>query len=179
MTKTACEQCRDQFGDYLYGEFAEASAFERHLAECSACRERLEATKRALAAVDRAGLDSAPEEVVKAVISGVAAELQPVSKRVTDRRWVRAVAALAACLLLAAVGTWVFVLTTGEGPAPPVVAGELELETRAVAAEADSVLHLLDELEKENGTLVQLLGLGADDKPDIEPAEDREEGGPA
>jgi hypothetical protein len=129
--------------------------------------------------VDRAGVDAAPPEVVEQVISGVAAELQPARKRVADRRSVRAVAALAACLLVAALGTWAIVLTTGDGTVPRVVAGELELETRAVAAEAESVLHLLDELEREDGTLVQLLGLGADDKPDIEPAEDREEGGPA
>jgi anti-sigma factor RsiW len=162
----------------LYGELAEASAFERHLAECSACRERLEATRRAMDAVDRAGLDAAPPQVVEAVISGVAAELRPVSKRVADRRWLRAAAALAACLLVAVLGTWVYVLTNGKDPVPPAVAGELELETKAVAAEAESVLHLLDELEKENGTLVQLLGLGAENDPGIEPDEGNEEGGP-
>lgn len=179
MTKTACEQCQDQFGEYLYGELAEASAFKRHLAECTACREQFEATKRALVVVDRVGLDSAPQKAVEAVISGVAAELQPVSKRVTNRRWLRAIAALAACLLVAVLGTWAIVLTTGEGTVPPVVAGDLQLETRAVAAEAESVLHLLDKLERENGTLVQLLGLGAEDRPVIEPDEDGEEGGPA
>ena len=114
MTDTACELCRDQFGDYLYGELAEASAFERHLAECAACCEQLEATKRTLATVDRAGLDSAPSEVVEEVISGVAAELQPARKRVTDRRWVRAVATLAACLLVAVLGTWAIVCSLPE-----------------------------------------------------------------
>jgi len=83
-------------------------------------------------------------------------------RRLTAVRWVSAAAAasLLACLLVG----WVFLSSTGKGP--PVLSNqELELETKAVVAEARSVLDLLDELERENDTIVRLLGQDAGAEP--------------
>jgi hypothetical protein len=70
------------------------------------------------------------------------------------RRWTSAVAAasLAACLLVG----WIFMGSTEKEP-PLLSNQELELETMAVVEEAQSVLDLLDELERENDTIVRLL----------------------
>jgi len=168
-----CERFRERLGDYVYGESAQTAALDRHLEQCSGCRRELEATRRALAAVDRAGLGSAPEEVVDEVILGVTARLHRDMRRVARRRWLRAVASVAACLLLGALGAWFFVFSDGKGSAVPSN-GQLELETRAVAAEAESVLRLLDELDRENRTLLQLLGGDAVDQPGVEPDEKEE-----
>lgn len=168
-----CEQFREQLGEYLYLEPAETAALARHVELCPGCRRELEATRRALAAVDRAGLGSAPEEVVDGVISGVIAQVRRRPKRVAGRRWLRAVASIAACLLVGALGAWYFTFSAGKDAAL-LPNDDLELETRAVAAEAVSVLTLLDELEGENDTLLQILGEDAVDQPGVE-ADEQEE----
>ncbi len=66
-----------------------------------------------------------------------------------------AVASLAACLL-----GWALLSSTEKGPSM-ASNRELELEAEAVVAEARSVLDLLDELERENDTIVRLLGQDA------------------
>ncbi|NQT40966.1 MAG: hypothetical protein HQ581_25970 [Planctomycetes bacterium] len=93
-------------------------------------------------------------------------------RRLTTVRWVStaAVASLAACLLVG----WVFLGST-EHESPLLSNQELELETKAVVAEARSVLNLLDELERENDTIVRLLGEDAG----AEPEETNEEKEPA
>jgi hypothetical protein len=75
-------------------------------------------------------------------------------RRLTAMRWASAVAvaSLLACLLVG----WMFMGSTEEGP-PVLASQELELETMAVVEEAQSVLDLLDELERENDTIVRLL----------------------
>lgn len=168
-----CRQFREQLGEYLYGRPAETAALDRHLEGCSGCRRELEATRRALAVVDRAGLGSAPKEVVDGVVSGVIARLHRSPRRAGSRRWLRAVACIAACLLVGALGAWYFVFSARKG-SPALSNGELELQTRAVAAEAQSVLTLLDELESENTALLQLLGGDAADRPGVEPDEKKE-----
>ncbi len=176
MNEQSCEQFREQFGEYIYRELTETTALERHLAECSACRRELAATTRALAAVDRATIGAAPEEVVDAVVSGVVAELRPRpehtephrSRKHVSGRWLRAVASLAACLLVGAFGVWILFRTSGRDTAA-VSNDELELQTRAVAAEAQAVLHFLDELERENETLVRLIGQDDAGVPENEP----------
>jgi len=84
-------------------------------------------------------------------------------RRSTAVRWVSAAAAasLLACLLAG----WVFLNPSGQGPA--VLSNqELELETKAVVAEAQSVLNLVDELERENDAIVRVLGQDAGAKPE-------------
>jgi len=90
----------------------------------------------------------------------------------TAMRWVSAVAAasLLACLLVG----WIFMSSTENEP-PMLSNQELELETMAVVEEAQSVLDVLDELERENDTIVRLLGQDAG----AEPKGDSEEKGPA
>jgi len=151
-----CGRFREKLDLYIYGELPDTAALEDHLAECLPCREELDATKQALAVVDRAGLDSAPAEVVQAVISRVLGELRPAPKRLKVRR-LNTVAAVAASLLVGAIGTWIFVFSAGTDSAKRAD-DELELAARAVAAEGESVLRLIDELEEENEILLQLLG---------------------
>ena len=156
MTDRGCERFRDELGDYLYGGLtpSEHSAAERHLAGCSQCRAELEATRQALAMVDRAGLASAGADVAGSVTEGVVAALGQ-QRRATRRTWLRAAASVAACLTLAAVGTWA-VLRDGSGAANR----QLEAEASAVGADAESVLRLVDELERENDELLRLMGEG-------------------
>jgi anti-sigma factor RsiW len=163
-----CEQFREHLSEYLYGEPVETGDLDRHLEKCPGCRRELEAARRSLAAVDRAGLDAAPEQVVERVISGVTAQLHGNSRRAVSRRWLRAVASIAACLLVGALGAWYFISSAGKGSSTSSN-GELQIETRAVAAEAKSVLTLLDELERENDTLLQVLGGGPADRPGAAP----------
>lgn len=77
-------------------------------------------------------------------------------------RWASAVAAasLLACLMVG----WIFMSST-ENEAVMLSNQELERETMAVVGEAQSVLDLLDELERENDTIVRLLGQDAGDEP--------------
>jgi len=77
-------------------------------------------------------------------------------------RWAPAVAAasLLACLLVG----WVF-MSSPENKPVMLSTQELEPETMAVVGEAQSVLYLLDELERENDTIVRLLGQDASDEP--------------
>jgi hypothetical protein len=93
-------------------------------------------------------------------------------RRSTAMRWALAVAAasLLACLLAG----WIFVSSTGQQP-PMVSNQELERETMAVAEEAQSVLDLLGELERENETIVRILGQDSGAEPD----NDHEEEEPA
>jgi len=69
-------------------------------------------------------------------------------------RWAPAVAAasLLACLLVG----WIFMSSPEDKPVM-LSTQQLELETMAVVGEAQSVLDLLDELERENDTIVRLL----------------------
>jgi hypothetical protein len=93
-------------------------------------------------------------------------------RRSTAKRWawVGAAASLLACLLAG----WIFVSSTGQQP--PVASNqELERETMAVAEEAQSVLDLLGELERENETIVRILGQDSG----AEPESDNEEEEPA
>lgn len=78
---------------------------------------------------------------------------------------VAATASLLACLLAG----WVLTRSTWQ-PTPVVTNQELELEAMAVAEEAQSVLDLLGELERENETIVLILGqdAGAEPKSDNE-----------
>ncbi|MBC8868047.1 MAG: hypothetical protein H8E44_01450 [Planctomycetes bacterium] len=68
--------------------------------------------------------------------------------------WAPAVAAasLLACLLVG----WIFMSSPEDKPVM-LSTQQLELETMAVVGEAQSVLDLLDELERENDTIVRLL----------------------
>lgn len=77
-------------------------------------------------------------------------------------RWTASVAAasLLACLLVG----WVF-MSSRENKPVMASAQELELEAMAVVGEARSVLSLLDELERENDTIVRLLGQDAGGEP--------------
>ena len=88
------------------------------------------------------------------------------------RRWTSAAAAasLLACLLVG----WMFMSSTEKEP-PLLSNQQLELETMAVVEEAQSVLDLLDELERENDTIVRLL----DQDVGAEPEGDNEEEEPA
>lgn len=171
-----CEQFREHLGEYLYGELVETGDQGRHLEKCSQCRRELELARHALATVNRAGLDAAPEEVVERVISGVVAQIHGSTRRAVGRRWVRAVAAVAACLLVGLFGARYLISSAGKGSST-VSHGELELEIRAVAAEAQSVLTLLDDLGKENTTLLQMLGGDAADRPGVVPVEKYESKG--
>lgn len=174
MSEDVCERFREQLGLYVYRELSETTAIERHLAECSVCRQELDATRRALAVIDRASLDSAPEGVAEAVISEVLARVRPASKPTTGRRRLRAVAMVAASLLTVAVGAWFFLRTTG-GESVTRLDHDLELETQAVATEAEAVLRLLDELEEENDVLARLLGMDGVEDPGVEPDGKKEE----
>ena len=88
-------------------------------------------------------------------------------QRSKTMRWVSvaAAASLLACLLAG----WVVTRSTRQ-PTPVVTNQELELEAMAVAEEAQSVLDLLGELERENETIVLILGqdAGAEPKSDNE-----------
>jgi hypothetical protein len=77
-------------------------------------------------------------------------------------RWVSvaAAASLLACLLVG----WIIMRSTRQ-PTPAVSNQELELQTMAVAEEAQSVLDLLGELERENETIIQILGQDAGAQP--------------
>jgi hypothetical protein len=90
----------------------------------------------------------------------------------TAMRWASAVAvaSLPACLLVG----WIFMSSTEKEP-PMLSSQELERETIAVAEEAQSVLVLLDELERENDAILRLLGQGVG----AEPEENNEEKEPA
>jgi anti-sigma factor RsiW len=156
MSDQACEQARERFADYLYGE-ADAEAVERHLTACGVCRAELETMRRALAAVDRAGLAEAPAGVADAVVAGVLPRVRP-----RRRRWLKVAASAAACLA-AALGLWLAV--GGRGGDATEANQALVADTRAVAADAESVLRMIDELERENAALIQLLGQGGPPAP--------------
>lgn len=158
MSENPCQRFREQIEDVLYGESPEAEAVERHLAECAACREELAAMRRALVAVDRAGLDAAPEGVAEAVAVGVAARLG----RPRRRTWLRVAASVAASLVIA-LGVWLVARPGGGDPAGANAA--LAVEAQAVAADAETVLRLVDELERENAALLRLLGAGGPPVP--------------
>jgi len=150
MNELTCDQVRDQIPDCIYGEASEA--VERHLSTCPACREELAATRRALAVVDRVGLDAAPEGIAEAVAAGVAARL------VRPRRRIGLVASLAAGLAMAAGGTWLLLRAPGDtGRQENQV---LAAEASAVEADAENVLRMLDDLERENDALMRLLSQG-------------------
>ena len=85
-------------------------------------------------------------------------------------RW--ASAGAAASLLACLLAGWIFMSSTENEP-PMLSNQELELETMAVVEEAQSVLDFLDELERENDTIVRLLGqdAGAEPKGDSEEKE--------
>ena len=116
----------------------------------------------------RTWAELAPEETTdEATMSGSVARPR---RRLSAMRWASAVAAasLLACLLVG----WIFMSSTENEP--PVLSNqELELETMAVVGEAQSVLDVLDELERENDTIVRLLGqdAGAEPKGDSEEKE--------
>ncbi len=171
MNDDACRGFRERLTAYIYGELADTTDFEHHLADCPACRQELEATRHALAMVDRAGLDDAPDGIADAVVSGVLSKLRPTPKRPATR-WLNRVAAVAACLLVGTIGTWIFVRTSGSDPATNSGRG-LGLAARAVSAEGQSVLRLLDELEAEDDILVQLLGEKETEQPHIDPNRDQ------
>jgi hypothetical protein len=85
-------------------------------------------------------------------------------------RWASAV--VAASLLVCLLVGWIFTSSSENGSAL-LSNQQLERETMAVAKEAQSVLDLLDELERENDTLVRLLDQDAGDEP-IGDSEERE-----
>jgi len=109
------------------------------------------------------------ERTDEATMSGSVARRRRPS---TALRWASAVAAasLLACLLVG----WIFISSTENEPSM-LSNQELELETMAVVEEAQSVLDVLDELERENDTIVRLLGQDAS----AEPKGDSEEKEPA
>lgn len=80
-------------------------------------------------------------------------------KRSLTAWWTSIVAAasLIACLLAARI----YYSSPEQGP-QALSSQQLELETKAVMVEAQSVLTLLDELEQENDTIVLLIGQEAD-----------------
>jgi hypothetical protein len=71
-----------------------------------------------------------------------------------------AAASVLACLLVG----WIF-MSSPENKPVMLSNQQLELETMAVVGEAQSVLDLLDELERENDTIVRLLGQDAGNEP--------------
>ena len=81
-------------------------------------------------------------------------------------------AVVAALLLACVLGRWMFMSST-EDESAISSNRELELETMAVVQEAQSVLGLLDELERENATIVRVFGqdAGAEPKGDSEEQE--------
>ena len=81
--------------------------------------------------------------------------------RSTVVSWMPAVAAASvlACLLVG----WIF-MSSSENKPVMLSNQQLELETMAVVGEAQSVLDLLDELERENDTIMRLLGQGTDNE---------------
>jgi len=84
-------------------------------------------------------------------------------RRSTTGRWSLAVTAVS--LLVGLLVSWSFFGLTGK-ETPIVSNQELELETKAVVAEAQSVLDLLDQLQRENNTIVLLLGQDAGVPPE-------------
>jgi len=93
-------------------------------------------------------------------------------RRSTVVRWAAPVAA--ASLLASLLVGWVFKSASENRPVT-LSSQQLELETMTVVGEAQAVLDLIDELERENETIVRLLGQDAGD----EPKGDSEELGPA
>ncbi len=83
-------------------------------------------------------------------------------RRSTVVPWMPAVAAASvlACLLVG----WIF-MSSPENKPVMLSNQQLELETMAVVGEAQSVLDLLDELERENDTIVRLLGQDVGNEP--------------
>ena len=83
-------------------------------------------------------------------------------RRSTVVAWISGVSAASvlACLLMG----WIF-MSSPENKPVMLLNQQLELETMAVVGEAQSVLELLDELERENDAIVRLLGQGTDNEP--------------
>jgi len=93
-------------------------------------------------------------------------------RRSTVVRWAAPVAA--ASLLAILLTGWVF-MSAPENKPVMLSSQQLELETMTALGEAQAVLDLIDELERENEIIVRLLGQDAGD----EPRGDNQELGPA
>jgi len=168
-----CERFQAQLGEYLLGglPMADRAAFERHAAQCPKCSKELTATRATLAALDRAGIGSAPAGVAEAVAAGVAAKLRGGVRPRVRLGWL-SVAAAAACLAIAALGVW---LTT-RPPQPPAAAQlsneQLDIEAQAVEAHARALLRQLDELRQEHEAVSRMMGGG----PGPQKGDERTEG---
>jgi len=165
VSDKGCEHFSEQITDYVCGgpTDAETNTMSRHLAECPACQQELEEYQRTLAIVDQAGLDLPPVGLAEEMTARVLAELSRVERRPIFRFGPRAVAAVAACLLAGLFGVF-FVL-------PGNANRELEEQVAAVTAEAESVLWLVHEIEKENEAFLKILAHDDRPLPGVMPAE--------
>jgi len=155
MTKRSCDAFREQIAEYLCDGLPEeeADTLLGHLSECSVCKQELDSLRETLTIVDEAHLATPPGELADSVTAKVLDELRGANPLPKPRSWPRAIASIAACLLIGLVG--VFLADRGRPD------DTLEAQAAAVAAHAESVLRLVDELERENEILLALVGSGA------------------
>ena len=168
MSDRGCEHFREQIGDYLCGGMTseEADAIDQHLADCADCQQEFGSCRAVLATVDRAGLASAPTGLAAEVADGVLARLEGVGKRPLLRFRLRTIASVAACLLAGLLG--VFLLRPGNAE------HDLEEQAAAVTANAESVMWLVHEIERENEAFLALLSHGAGRPSDAGPGAARD-----
>ena len=152
MSDQGCDRYREQIGDYLCWGLAdsETNSVDEHLAGCPGCQREFESYREVLATVDRACPASAPAGLADKVTDGVLARLSRGDPRPAFRFRPRIAAAVAACLLAGVLG----VFFSGSGNADR----ELEEQLAAVTANAESVLWLVHELEKENEAFLDIFG---------------------
>ena len=168
MTNRECEHFREQIGDYVCGGLvdSEIDSMNEHLADCADCQQELESYREVLATVDRAGLASAPTGLAGEVTDSVLARLEGAGRRPLLRFRPRAIASVAACLLAGLLG--VFFLRPGNAE------HDLEEQVAAVTANAESVLWLVHEIERENEAFLALLSHGVRRASDAESGEARD-----
>jgi anti-sigma factor RsiW len=168
-----CERFQTQLGEYLLGGLSapDRAAFERHATQCPKCSKELTATRAALAAVDRAGLGSAPAGVAEAVAGGFAGKLRAGVRPRVRFGWLGAAAA-AACLAIAALGLWLGTRAPTSPAAAKLTNEQLDAEAQAVEAHARAVLRQLDELTQEYEAVSRMTG----GRPGPEKGDERTEG---
>ena len=162
MNNQACEQVQAQIGEYLLGGLpdAEREAIESHVALCPRCACELADTRRALDALDQAGLAAAPTGVADAVVAGVADRLRQGLRPRSRFGWPLAVAAAAACLAVGALGIWLGTRPTGRDAGGQVANERLVFEAQAVVAHARSVLRQLDDVKREYDAIGRMVNGG-------------------